>query len=51
MWNYCEHRSKSVEIVYKLSEEKETVTQVYFPYDPNLHVRLQLYQSRFVLYI
>ena len=38
MWHYCEHRSRSVEIVYKSSEEKEILTQAYFPYDPDLEV-------------
>lgn len=38
MWDYCKHRSRSVEIVYKSSEEKEILTQAYFPYDPDLEV-------------
>lgn len=37
MW-YCEHRTRSVEIVYRSSEGKETLTQAYFPYDSDLHV-------------
>lgn len=35
---YCEHSTRSVEIVYRSSEGKETLTQAYFPYDPDLHV-------------
>lgn len=38
MWDYCKHRSRSVEIVYKSSEEKEILTQAYFPYNPDLEV-------------
>ncbi|XP_019858828.1 PREDICTED: inositol 1,4,5-trisphosphate receptor-like protein A isoform X2 [Amphimedon queenslandica] len=39
MWEYCRHRSRSVEIAYK----NDTVTQAYFSYDPKIHIKDKSY--------
>ena len=37
MWRYCEHRSRSIEIIYKPKKGKEILSRAYFPYNPDLH--------------
>ncbi|XP_019860384.1 PREDICTED: inositol 1,4,5-trisphosphate receptor-like isoform X2 [Amphimedon queenslandica] len=39
MWKCCEQWSRSVEIVYKLNEDKDIVTRAYFPFTPHLHIK------------
>lgn len=36
MWQYCQHWSRSIEVVYKAKSGKEILTRTYFPYDPHV---------------
>ena len=36
MWDYCQHESRSVEVVYKPNEGKEILNCVYFQNDSNV---------------
>uniref|UniRef100_A0A1X7V711 Ion transport domain-containing protein n=1 Tax=Amphimedon queenslandica TaxID=400682 RepID=A0A1X7V711_AMPQE len=38
MWQYCQHWSRSIEVVYKAKSGKEILTRTYFPYDPHKHL-------------
>uniref|UniRef100_A0A1X7TN28 Ion transport domain-containing protein n=1 Tax=Amphimedon queenslandica TaxID=400682 RepID=A0A1X7TN28_AMPQE len=39
MWHYCLKWSKSVEIIHRENENSETLTRVYFPCDPDIHIK------------